>query len=613
MQSRQRQPDFAAPHAGNSRVPVALLGLLLWLAVANSYAATFSAVLDRDTVELGENVTLSLKFKGGAPKSVPQLPSISGLTVAPGTGHSVNQSIDFGSNTIITEETYQLTLVPKQAGEFLIPALTADVDGRKLSTQPLRVRVIQPNAPSSEAVNSGTQIAFMRLVLPKQQVYLGEPITMELQIYFREGVQNFGNFQLTAMPTEGFTVSKNVQGQQRRVQVANTVYTVFPLYFALLPIKTGPLTIGPIAASVVVELPSNNRRRDPFLDQFGIRSFFGGTEQKQVTLAAEAATVQSLPLPTENVPPSFTGAVGSYTVAVSAGPTNVATGDPITVRVQISGRGALNALTLPEQPAWKDFKTYPPTANVETSDQLGLQGTKTFEQIVTPESTDIHELPAFSFSFFDPETKAYRTLTERPVALTVRPGGATVVPTIAAAKNSTLEDPPAQDIVYIKQRPGTLVQVQPPLVQQPWFLTLQGAPVLAFFVALGWRKRADSLASNPRLRRQRHVAKLIQAGLSDLRRLASENKSDEFFATLFRLLQEQLGERLDGPASAITEAVIEERLRPRGVADATLTALHELFQACNLARYAPAQSGQELAAMVPRLETVLDEIRQMKS
>jgi hypothetical protein len=30
-----------------------------------------------------------------------------------------------------------------------------------------------------------------------------------------------------------------------------------------------------------------------------------------------------------------------------------------------------------------------------------------------------------------------------------------------------------------------------------------------------------------------------------------------------------------------------------------------LFQACNLARYAPVKSSQELAAVVPQLETVL--------
>jgi hypothetical protein len=83
--------------------------------------------------------------------------------------------------------------------------------------------------------------------------------------------------------------------------------------------------------------------------------------------------------------------------------------------------------------------------------------------------------------------------------------------------------------------------------------------------------------------------------MKDLQRLAAENNSDEFFATMFRLLQEQLGERLDCPASAITEAVIEEKLRPRGAGEGMLNELRELFQMCNLVRYAPIKSSQELA------------------
>jgi len=95
--------------------------------------------------------------------------------------------------------------------------------------------------------------------------------------------------------------------------------------------------------------------------------------------------------------------------------------------------------------------------------------------------------------------------------------------------------------------------------------------------------------------------------------LAAEKNSDEFFATLFRLLQEQLGERLDLPASAITEAVIDERLRPRGVNGETLASLHELFQTCNLARYAPIKSSQELAAIIPKLEAALNQLRGWKA
>ena len=147
------------------------------------------------------------------------------------------------------------------------------------------------------------------------------------------------------------------------------------------------------------------------------------------------------------------------------------------------------------------------------------------------------------------------------------------------------------------------------MVQQGWFLALQALPLLAWVGALAWRRNADKLANNPRLRRRRQVAQVVREGLPKLRQLATEKQGQEFFATLVHLLQEQLGERLDLPASAITEAVIEERLRPRGLPADTLTQLQELFQTCNLARYAPIQTSQELAALVPKLETVLRELQ----
>jgi hypothetical protein len=267
---------------------------------------------------------------------------------------------------------------------------------------------------------------------------------------------------------------------------------------------------------------------------------------------------------------------------------------------------------LPDQPAWHDFKTYPPTTKIENGDALGLQGTKTFEQIVTPQNADIKALPSVSFSFFDPDQKAYRTLTQPAVPLVVRPGGAAPTPTFLTTKKEPDNAPPTQDIVPIKQRAGTLAQISPPLIEQRWFLAVQGVPVLAFLSALMWRRRADQLANNPRLRRQRQVAQIIRAGLDDLKRLAAQNNSDEFFATVFRLLQEQLGERLDLPATAITESVIEEYLRPRKIPEPLLASLQELFQACNLARYAPVKSSQELAAIIPKLQSVLGQLEALK-
>jgi hypothetical protein len=568
-------------------------------------AATFGASLDRDTIALGESATLSLTFEGGQPNNLP-MPNVPGVQIV-NTGNSHSVSIVSNQMSAMITLTYSLT--PRKTGEFVIPAMTVDVNGEQLTSSSLKLTVTQPNAPPPEAVNSGSEVAFMKLSLSKTKVYVGEVITAQLELYFRQDVQNYGNFQITALPADGFTAGKLVEGQHRRVQMGNAVYTVVPAAFTLTARKTGPVSVGPVMGSVVIVLPSSDRGGNPFF-----RQFFNTGEQRQVSLATETVNAESLPLPAADVPANFNGAVGNYTMTVTAGPTNVAVGDPVTVRVQISGRGALDALTLPDQPAWRDFKTYPPTAHVETTDPLGIEGTKTFEQIVAPQSTDIHELPAFSLSFFDPEVKTFRTLARSPVQLAVQPGGATPTPVIAAAQSAGGGTPlPQPDIVPIKQRSGELAQTGPPLVMQPWFLTTQSVPVFAWLAAFVWRKRADNLAGNPRLRRQRRVARLVRDGLDDLHRLAAENNPDEFFAALFHLLQEQLGERLDCPALSITEAVIGEKLRPHGAPDATLDALHELFQTCNQARYAPVKGSQELAAIVTQFETVVHELRNLKS
>jgi hypothetical protein len=201
-------------------------------------------------------------------------------------------------------------------------------------------------------------------------------------------------------------------------------------------------------------------------------------------------------------------------------------------------------------------------------------------------------------------------LSSPAIALDIRPAGVAAAPPPTLTNSTSATPPAADDIVHIRPR-YEAAGAAPLLAMQPWFLGAQGVPVVLWLALLIRRKRAESLANNPRLRRQREVAARVRELLKELRAHAAEQKSAEFFAALFRALQEQLGERLDLPASAITEAVIDERLRSRGLADDTLRSLHELFQTCNAARYAPVRSSEELSALLPKL--VLRALQGMKA
>ena len=71
--------------------------------------------------------------------------------------------------------TVTFSVTPRQAGEFTIPALTADVNGQQLSTAPLKLTVTAASAPSAAAVNSGNEVAFLKFIFPKNKIYVGEP------------------------------------------------------------------------------------------------------------------------------------------------------------------------------------------------------------------------------------------------------------------------------------------------------------------------------------------------------------------------------------------------------------------------------------------------------
>ncbi len=598
------------------RLRLAALLFGVWLAIPELAvgATTFTATLDRDSIPVGESATLTLKFESDNSQIQPKIlgfPPIANLQMQRSGNASSSFTVVNGQVSGIISQDFLLT--PTQPGEYVIPAIQAEVEGQALTSKPLRLKATKEVASTG---STNGELGFLRVILPKKEAYVGEVIPIEFQVFVREGVvnggyllQQFDNYGGCPLKGEGFSFLKTAHVAQRRARVGNFNYTVGSLVSAVSPVKAGTLSVGSMEVTFDFQTLSANQQNRGF-DPWGmLRSY----DTKRLNLSAEPQTLTALPLPRTNVPPFFTGAVGSYTMTVTAGPTNVAAGDPVTVKVQISGRGAFDSLSLPDQTSWTDFKTYPPTSKVDTTDSLGLEGTKVFEEVVVPQSMDIKQVPPVTFSYFNPEKKAYQTLTSRAVPLIVRPGGTSVTPSVVVSNQRAPDNPPVSaDIIHIKPRMGAIAQINKPLLQQPWFVVLQVIPIGLWLSALFWRRKTDNLANNPRLRRQLFVAQLVRNGLVELRSEAAANNSDAFFATVVRLVQEQLGERLDVPASAITEAVIDERLRPRGVSESVLTPLHEIFQLCNLARYAPIKTSQELNAIIPKVESVLRGLQEVK-
>ena len=607
-EARFKRPLLASGSAG-TRAGLAWAGqawlalvFLFWWGGAALGAPKVTAGLDREVVPLGESVTLSLVFEEVAPEQFPGLPPLPDLNLT-SRGQSSQFTLSDGQSS--STKTFSYVLAPTRAGDFIIPAIQFQAGGRAFTTQPLRLKVTKGEAAANPDAALAS-LAFLRLVVSKTEVYVGEPFPVEIHLYYKS-VQDVQTPQLNA---EGFSIGQSAKPTQTATRVGNENYNLVVFRMSATAAKAGTLDLGPAECSLAVRVPVNNpRRRDPFESFFGS----GSVQLRPTTLRSEPISMQVLPLPQENIPEGFNGAVGVFSFSATAGPTNLLVGDPITVKTEITGRGMLDALALQPQPQWREFKVYPPSGKIQSNDPLGLSGVKSFEQVVIPQNHEIQELPPMRFSFFDPSQKRYRILSNAPIRLRVQSAASASLPSLTNAPAASNTPAPANDILHIKARLDKAVPASLPLVRQAWFLALQATPVLAWFSLFLRRWRMESLANNPRLRRQRQVAQRVKIGLEELRSLASHRHSEEFFATLFRLLQEQLGERLDLPASAITESIIEQRLRGGNLPEETLNSLHEMFQVCNKARYAPQKSGEELASLIPQSERLLAALQQWKA
>ena len=572
------------------RLATALLAFSLLAAASAPAQPKFEAALDRATISLGESATLTLTVENGSLPAQPNLPQVPGLQYG---GTSTQQQTLINGTQITSKHIFSVEVHPAREGTFTIPKIQAVVDGRPMETKPLQLKVIKGNLP---ATPGKLDPAFVRLAAPTNVIYAGQVIPVDINCYClsANGVQS------PQLSSDAFTIGAmpEFRGRAAQVNIQGTVYNFLNYRVPATPAKTGDLTLGPATWSLNLVT-----RTDIFGNPFSTTP---------ANPSSDTLVFHVLPIPTNDVPPGFHGAVGDFSLAqFEAAPTTVAVGDPITLKIRLAGKGAFDSLSLSaDEPGWRDFKTYPPSRKFESTDPLQIEGSKYFEQVITPENVGVKEIPAFAFSYFSPETRSFHTLAHPAIALHVLPTAATPQPTVAApATTAAQAPPPAQEIVNIKVRPGSLALVGPPWLRRPGFLAWQAVAPLAWICALLWRRQKENLASNPRLRRRREVARLVRLGLAELPARARD--AEAFYAAVFRLLQEQLGERLDLPASAITEAVLEEA-RGRGLGQPAEALLRELFHACNQFRYTPEHTAQELASLIPKVKTALHELQKMR-
>src|SRR6266542_1288454 len=499
------------------RIFIAIFVALACTPFAFADSPNVTAVLSSSETVVGETVELQIKVTGPGDARPPEEISIDGLEI-----HATGQSRQFEIHNFATRSsvTYNYTILPLRAGRFSIPPQTVRAGGSLLRTPELTLNVADsPGRSSSARPSRGAQsqsvrasdLVFAELIVPKETAYVGEIVPVQIRMGFDPRLRP----RLIEPPEitgQGFTAQKLQESGQNSETINGRPYDVVTYEAAIAAARTGKLEVGPVKAKAQVLVPRprsapRSRSRspfdlfdldDPFSDPFFSNPFAQIGERREIEIKSEPVALEVKPLPPK-APPSFSGAIGNFTMTTDAKPKSVQVGDPITVTTAISGRGNFDRVNAPVVEDERGWHKYPPSSKFKQDDEVGISGTKTFETVLSPNEKK-QSLPLLAFSYFDPVKEQYVTVRSEPIAISVQ--GAAAAPNVAATQPGS--SPPAtatrpapatqstakpQDILYqLTERPRFMESFAP-IYTRRVFWGAQLIPLLALIGFAVWKIR----------------------------------------------------------------------------------------------------------------------------
>lgn len=587
--------------------------------VAPAWAGDVALRFNSQDVFVGIPFTLAIDVEAQSDHDPPVFPKLDHADVEDGGQQTSSRSsfqITFNGRTLnrSTSTRYLYRITPRREGPLTIPPIEVRVDGKTLRT-PRRVFQVK-KAETSDRL-------FVELTASKDSVYVGEAVDLKLMIWlqpYRQGRINLDHNQMWQQvdkalsdwgPFEELVLSRRPQvqvSQQPRMDADNKArqYFVYELEKTVWPERAGPLDVGDMR--IVVDYPLRIRRDNTsfFFNDLSI------AQSKTIVGVINKSPVMVKPIPTENRPPYYSGAVGPCRLKATVSPTNARVGDPLTVNLSIAGVGQMELLQPPPVASLPEF------AGKFQVDEDRLPGVvngrvKTFTLSVRALTPDVTEFPAIPFAYFDPDAERFVTVYSDPIPLTISAAEKMSVTQIVESPSGIeeqggsltrleagIEGNHADPKLVLAQQgfnPGAatvLVVATPPIV---WLMSWVGVQLR--------RKRVSDRA----LMRRRYAHRNAMRKVAQARK--QSNPSDAA-ALLVTALTGYVADRFDLAAGGLTRIEAVSHLKSCEMDPEIVERVDAALAECEAVEFG-GQSGGSQDELADRVKACLDQLEAVRS
>lgn len=539
----------------------------------------FETNLSKNRLGINERLKVEYKVNKNGDNFTP--PSFKDFKVI--MGPSLSQSSVWINGKRTYSLAYSYILKPLSKGEKSIGQATIEIDGKVFKSATKKVVVTDavnnPNAPKT-ADDIADENLHLVAEVSKSNPYLNEAVTVVYKLYVSPDIRvnnfkaldnpKYNNFWSQDMPVKRYDAQNaTYKGKQYRSVVLKRV--------VLYPQKEGSLTIEPLSIELFVDVPTN--RRD----------FFGGKIYRPAnkTVSAGSRTLRVKSLPEAGKPADFGGAVGDFNFEVTTSKTVLNASESLQAKVEVSGKGNLKLFQLPEPDLPSALEVYEPEFDEKVRTTLsGMDGKVTNNYTIVPSYRGKYPIPSISFSFFNPKTEQYETLSSDEITVNVMEGPEDTTISLNPNGNpSKVIVPTGKQFHFIKTKASLTNINTKPFYGSNKFYALFFGPLLLIPLVILARRKKEKNEQNIEALRLKKVNRLAKKYLSTAKKALGDE--EKFYVALEKGLHNYLKAKLKIETSEFSKEKITEILSERKVDEESIAGFIGLLKNCEMARYSP--------------------------
>lgn len=547
---------------------------------SKSESITFDMLVSKEKLGLNERLRVDFKMNKDGDNFVP--PDFHGFRVLMGPSQSISSSWINGVRSY--SKIYSYTLAPTGRGKVTIKQASIKIDGKTYKSLSKQIEVTAAvDKPNGQMTVDDVANESLHLVaeVSKTSPYLNEAITVIYKLYFSSniGISNYraldnpkyNNFWSQDIPVSRINAQNGTyKGKAYRYVVLKRV--------VLYPQRSGKLEIEPLSLDVTVDVVTNKR------------DFFGGRiySQTHKTVSAGKRTINAKALPTTGKPADFSGAVGDFKFAVTTSKNSLNASESLQAKVEVIGKGNLKLFQLPKPNLPSALEVYEPEFDQKVRTTLaGMQGVVSNNYTIVPTFKGKYPIPSISFSYFDPKTQKYNTLSSDEIVINVLRGPDD---NTSANTNKQTVVAASDQFSFIKLKPDLTAIGSSYFFGSTRFYLWLFLPLLLIPIAMFLGKKREAITSDIAGNKIKKANKLARKYLSVAKK-ALGNKED-FYVALEKGLHNYLKAKLKLETSEFNKEKIETILTEKQIDNATKEGFIGLLENCEMARYSPFSNVQ---------------------